>query len=168
MLLYFQDSRFRCLICTDQYFRQRFDVTRHIEKKHSGFSYKCSICFKVLMRNGAHSKCTGSKRDMVLFHRDTGARGPEAQAMYDQYMNIKMPNLWEECLQPPPRPISPCREDLLWKGCIHHNHPIKDQGHLGRPHLQRKQEVMLNLCRQNHLWMILMDTWIQIFRYVSQ
>ena len=59
------------------------------------------------MRNGAHSKCTGSKRDMVLFHRDTGARGPEAQAMYDQYMNIKMPNLWEECLQPPPQPIRP-------------------------------------------------------------
>ena len=59
------------------------------------------------MRNGAHSKCTGSKRDMVLFHRDTGAHGPEAQAMYDQYMNIKMPNLWEECLQPPPQPISP-------------------------------------------------------------
>ena len=52
------------------------------------------------MRNGAHSKCTGSKRDMILFQRDTGARGPDALTMYDQYMTVKMPNLWEECLQP--------------------------------------------------------------------
>ena len=54
------------------------------------------------MRNGAQSKFSGIKRDMVLFHRDTGARGPAAQAMNDQHMKVEMPNLWEECIQPPP------------------------------------------------------------------
>ena len=57
-------------------------------------------------------------------HRDTGAHGPDAQTMYDQYMKVKMPNLLEECLQPHHSSSAPCPEDALWKGCIHQDHPI--------------------------------------------
>ena len=83
-MFYLQNTRFLCNLCGDQYFKIRNDVHRHIEEQHSGFSYKCNLCHKAYIRNGNHARCNGSKWDMVLFHRESGARDSEAQVKLEE------------------------------------------------------------------------------------
>ena len=85
-------------------------MLRHVQEQHSGFSYKCNICHKVLSRAQVHGTCPGRYRDTKLFHRETGARGWLAKQLFQQYKDNKLPQQWEELFKappPPPRPISP-------------------------------------------------------------
>ena len=56
----------------------------------SGFSYKCGVCSKVLARSGPHPKCTGKASDTVLFHRETGLRGADAEEKLRLYKSQRM------------------------------------------------------------------------------
>ena len=64
----------------------------------------------MLARRQAHIDCPARPKELILFHRETGARGAEAQALLQQYKEEKMPQLWEERLKKQPllpNPISP-------------------------------------------------------------
>ena len=50
----------------------------------------------MLARRQAHIDCPARPKELILFHRKTGARGAEAQALLQQYKEEKMPQLWEE------------------------------------------------------------------------
>lgn len=52
------------------------------------------------MRAGTHAKCTGQARDMLLFHRETGARGEAAEVMFKEYKERKLHLQWEELPDP--------------------------------------------------------------------
>lgn len=97
----FQHTRFRCKLCNDDYtYRRRSGVIRHLQEQHSGFTYKCSLCGRMLSRAQTHVKCKARPTDMILFHRETGLRGAEAQKRFDIYQNEQMDNNWEEVLPP--------------------------------------------------------------------
>lgn len=51
---------------------------------------------------------------MILFHRETGAKGTEAEAMLQAYRTTKMDSQWEEELanNTMPRCISPIRDPV--------------------------------------------------------
>ena len=85
-------------------------VLRHVQEQHSGFSYKCLLCHKVLSRAQVHGTCPGRYKDTEIFHRETGARGWLAKQLFQKYQENKMGTQWEERFKAPPRPprcISP-------------------------------------------------------------
>ena len=83
-------------------------MLRHVHVEHSGFSYKCNICHKVLSRAQVHGTCPGRYRDTGLFHGETGARGWLGKQLFQQYKDNKSHQQWEERFKAPtPRPISP-------------------------------------------------------------
>ena len=93
--LYLQDTQFLCKVCGDRFFKTRYDITRHLEEQHGGFAYKCNICNRVYNRAGKHASCRAGRDEMLLFHRQTGARGVEAQQQLEEYYRTKLPQLWE-------------------------------------------------------------------------
>ena len=93
--LYLQDTQFLCKVCGDRFFKTRYDITRHLEEQHGGFAYKCNICNRVYNRAGKHASCRAGRDEMLLFHRQTGARGIEAQQQLEEYYRTKLPQLWE-------------------------------------------------------------------------
>ena len=93
--LYLQDTQFLCKVCGDRFFKTRYDITRHLEEQHGGFAYKCNICNRVYNRVGKHASCRAGRDEMLLFHRQTGARGLEAQQQLEEYYRTKLPQLWE-------------------------------------------------------------------------
>ena len=93
--LYLQDTQFLCKVCGDRFFKTRYDITRHLEEQHGGFAYKCNICNRVYNRAGKHASCRAGRDEMLLFHRQTGARGLEAQQQLEEYYRTKLPQLWE-------------------------------------------------------------------------
>ena len=93
--LYLQDTQFLCKVCGDRFFKTRYDITRHLEEQHGGFAYKCNICNWVYNRAGKHASCRAGRDEMLLFHRQTGARGLEAQQQLEEYYRTKLPQLWE-------------------------------------------------------------------------
>ena len=93
--LYLQDTQFLCKVCGDRFFKTRYDITRHLEEQHGGFAYKCNICNRVCNRVGKHASCRAGRDEMLLFHRQTGARGVEAQQQLEEYYRTKLPQLWE-------------------------------------------------------------------------
>lgn len=80
-----------------------------MEEQHSGFSYKCPFCGKMLARPMSHVNCSGRPKDLMLFHRETGTKGSEALLLLQTYKDKKMPQQWEERLKTPllPTPVSP-------------------------------------------------------------
>ena len=85
-------------------------MLRHVQEQHSGFSYKCLICHKVLSRAQVHGQCQGRYRDTEIFYVETGARGWLAKQLFQQYKDNKLNDQWEELFKappPPPRRISP-------------------------------------------------------------
>ncbi len=88
-------------------------VKKHLQEQHSGFAYKCpdSQCRKILPRPMSHPSCTTRPKDMVLYHRETGTRGLEAQELLKKWQTNRLPHMWEETfkspLAVPPRAISP-------------------------------------------------------------
>ena len=73
-------------------------MLRHLQEQHSGFTYKCSLCGRMLSRAQTHVKCNAKSSDMILFHRETGLKGAEAQRKFDLYQNEQINNHWEEVL----------------------------------------------------------------------
>ena len=88
-------------------------MTRHLLEQHSGFSYKCLNCKKIVPRLKKHPGCNAGKASMRLFHRNTGKTGTEAQAMLDGYKST-MDQFFEETSRfaRVPAKISPIKDPL--------------------------------------------------------
>ena len=104
----FQDSRFRCILCEEKYFDKCWQVKKHLEEQHSGYTYKCSRCATMKVRRMKHVDCPATPQEMYLFHRVSGVKGAEAENGLKLFKEERMPSLWEETLRTLlPTPISP-------------------------------------------------------------
>ena len=62
---------------------------RHLQELRAGFTYKCTLCGAMWFRPQVHVKCFAKANQKILFHRDSGARGAQAQTMLDEYKKKK-------------------------------------------------------------------------------
>ena len=130
--LYLQDTQFLCKVCGDRFFKSRYDITRHLEEPHGGFAYKCTICNRVYNRASKHTSCRAGREEMLLFYRQTGARGVEAQQQLEEYCHTKLMQPWEAVpvvnqAFPQPRDIPHQKQNFQrsrWEGLYPQQEPL--------------------------------------------
>ena len=109
----FQNIIYICTLCDDdKTFNMPWKVKKHLKEVHSGFEYKCPRprCGKILPRPMSHSPCDARPMEMILYHRETGAKGEAAEKMLNKWQEERLPILWQEAFKSPfevPKPISP-------------------------------------------------------------
>ena len=89
-------------------------------EQHSCFSYQCNLCSRILVRTGQHQQllemapCPGKPGDALLFQRQSGIKGKEAEKLYADYKENTLPTQWKEYLESSvPKPVSPLKTSPL-------------------------------------------------------
>ncbi|XP_033737377.1 uncharacterized protein LOC117325340 [Pecten maximus] len=91
---------YRCLLCGDVKFSNRYGVVRHLEEKHSGFRWECQQCTKLFPRqaSGAHNDADGKvckSSFFVCVSPDAGSRGSAARIQLDHWWQMALPGFWK-------------------------------------------------------------------------
>ena len=71
-------------------------MRRHLQDIHTGLQYQCTICTHTFqranMRHGRHA----TEQDFVLFHPESGDKGPSAQKRLENFVRNVVPFAWRK------------------------------------------------------------------------
>lgn len=89
--IYFQGYHFRCTLRlrVPKYFKNKYDVRRHLQDQHSGVGFQCSLCGYLFNRRNMRHSCNVGEEDMEYVERATGVYGEAAREMLMTFIREK-------------------------------------------------------------------------------
>ena len=94
LLVYLQGYHYLCKKCGNSYFKTQWLVRRHLQDVHTGLQYQCTLCTHTYQRKNLRHGCEATERDFVLFHLESGDKGPAAQRRLDNFVRNIVPYAW--------------------------------------------------------------------------
>ena len=78
------------------YFKTEWRVRRHLQDIHTSLQYQCTICTHTYQQANMRHGCRATDRNFVLFHPESGDKGPSAQKRLENFVRNVVPFAWRK------------------------------------------------------------------------